>query len=986
MRVHILPDFKGSEGYGIQRVVEAQRKYLPEFDVEVVDDKALADLTVGHGTIANLKPGAPFVSHSHGLHWSDYAWDDWAHETNRAVIDAMLQADAVTVPSQWVKRAFTRGMLRDFQVIYHGVDLEEWSHDQTDEGYVLWNKSRHDQVSNAQDVTLLAGRMSDTNFVTTLATANYPNLKIVGALPYSEMRQTVQRAGVYLATARETFGIGTLEALASGVPIAGWRHGGQVEIVVEGETGYLAEYGDYAGLAECVYKCLAQRKRLSANAREDARSRWQWRDKIEQYTELYQSVLQKYAVQPRVSVIVTCHNLAKYLNDALGSVTKQTFQDWECVIVDDASTDKTLEVAQGWVDLDKRFHYFKTSENLKLSRARNFGLVQSHGKYIIHLDADDILLPNTIATLASALDANPALHIVYGGLDLISDDGSGRRSNPFPGKFAWLGQMAHINQLPYCAMTRRSVLEATGGYRERQWRAEDAEMWCRVTSFGWRAEQATKEPTLLYRIRSDSKGAEERKRYADVDGDWCAQFPWRIASSGPEGSQKLRQQNFKIPNTNLIPFGAPMLPGQIWKIPHRESPAVSIIIPLGVGHERYVIDALDSLIGQTFGNWEAIIVNDTGTAIAEIPGAQWARIISTKGLQGAGVARNIGLSNARAPLVFFLDADDILRPDALMLMLQRYAKGDVGYIYSDWVTVQSDGSEKLGRANEYDAQGWLTKGQHAVSVLMATEAARSLNGFDEEMVGWEDWDFFIKAAICGICGVRVPEPLLTYREFTGMRRGVAFEQRETLQNLLKSRYKEYIEGSKQLMGCGGGCGGAKKAAARAITQQGVGAMQIQAEKSDRVRMEFLGRQMGPITYTVNGHGYAGANTDENRFVDALSADVAKLERLGIWRRVQVTVQVVQVSEPFSEVAPLPEVVPVPVPTPEPKDDGQQTVAKDIIQELASAVEQVAVKQAVVETAVKELEPKKVLALSPKPILPIAKPKRYKDPTRKSYKR
>lgn len=974
MKVYIEPHFDKLEGYGVQRVVEAQRKYLPEFGIEVVGDKSQADLTVGHGTIVNLKPGVPFVSHSHGLHWSDYHWGDWAQGTNQAVINAMLQADAITVPSQWVKRAFTRGMLRNFRVVYHSVDLEEWEHSYSSDGYVLWNKPRHDAVSNAQDVTLLAKQMPETEFITTLATENLSNLKIVGAQPYPKMQQLIQKAGCYLATARETFGIGTLEALASGVPVAGWRHGGQAEIVIEGETGYLAEYGDYAALADCVYKCLAHRKCLSANARADAELRWQWRDKIQQYAELYQSTLVQYQIQPKVSIIVTCHNLAKYLNDALGSMAKQTFQDWECVIVDDASTDKTSEVAQGWVDLDKRFHYFKTPENLKLSRARNFGLAQARGKYILNLDADDLLTSNALALLSGAMDRNPAVHIAYGGLDLISDDGSGRRSNSFPGKFSWLGQMAHINQLPYNAMMRRQVLEATGGYRERQWRAEDAEMWCRVTSFGWRAEKVTEEPTLLYRIRSDSKGAEERKRHADVDGDWCAQFPWRIAASGPEGSQKLRQQNFKIPNTQLIPFGAPMLPGQTWKIPHRESPAVSVIIPLGAGHERYVIDALDSLIGQTFGDWEAIIVNDTGTKLDDIPGAQWARIVATQGGQGAGVARNVGINNARAPLVFFLDADDILRPDALMLMLQRYAKGNAGYVYSDWVTVQSDGTEKLGRANEYDARGWLTKGQHAVSVLMATEAARSLNGFDEEMQGWEDWDFFIKAAICGVCGVRIPEPLLTYREFTGMRRGIAFEQRESLQQLLKSRYKDYIEGSKQLMGCGGGCGGAKKAAQRAIVQQGAATMQSQTDKPDRVRMEFLGRQLGPITYTANGHGYSGANTDENRYTDVLLADVAKLERLGVWRRVPVAVQPVSVTESEPETVPLPEVVPVLTPVPEPIELRQEPII---------AVEQVAV---IVEVIAKEPEPKKVIVLPPKPVLPIAKTKRYKDPVRKSYKR
>jgi glycosyltransferase involved in cell wall biosynthesis len=912
LRVNLEPHFNKPDKAdgGVRRVLDAQRKYLPQFGVQLVEDKAKADLTVGHGTIANIEPGKPFVSHSHGLHWDCYKWDEWAHEVNRNVIDAMLAAEAVTVPSQWVKRAFGRGMMRDVTVIYHGVDAAEWKHAEPNEGYILWNKPRHDQVSDSNDVAVLAKQMTDARFVATLAPAKLDNLSIIGALPYEEMKPIVQRAGVYLATARETFGIGTLEALAAGVPVAGWRHGGQVEIVIEGETGYLAEYGDYAALAECVRKCIAQRKRLSHNARADAEARWQWSDKIAQYAELYKRVLKAYRASPKVSIILTCHDLARFLPDALHSVAAQTMKDWECLIVDDASKDETPKVAQEWAEADPRFIYQRTPDNLKLSLARNFGLMQARGKYIVNLDADDMLTPDALILLAAALDKDPMLHIAYGGLDTMSDNGENIQSNPFPPKFNWLNQMAHLNCLPYCAMMRRGVLDMTGGYRERQWRAEDAEMWCRVTSYGWRAAKVTDKPALVYRIRSDSKGALERKKYADIDGEWTAGFPWHIALTGAEGAAKTKAQNVRLPNTHLIPFGAPELSGETWKIWHGEEPTVSVVIPLGPKHERYVIDALDSLIAQTVGTWEAIIINDTGKPISEIAGAQYARILTTKGKQGAGVARNLGIQAARAPLVLFLDADDTLRPDALMLMLTRYAKGDCGYVYTDWVTTMANGALKPGRANEYQPVEWLYKGQHAVTVLMATEDARKVGGFDEEMIGWEDWDFFVKCNVAGICGAHIPEGLLNYREFTGARRGAAFDRKEELLGLLQKRYIEYTEGSKQLMPCRGGCGGAKKAAQRGIESMESRVMANQEARPDRVRMEFVGRQTGPITYTVNGHSYQGANTDENRFVDVPVADAEKLSRLNIWRRVTAEQQGAPISAPIAP-APLPPAPPPP---------------------------------------------------------------------------
>src|SRR3989304_5208703 len=119
IKAFIAPEFNmpdRGEG-GIRRCVEAQIKYLPEFGIDVVDSISKADLTVGHGILSPRRKGIPFVSICHGMHWRDYQWGLWAHEVNGMVRDAMLQADAITVPSQWVKRALSRGVLGDLIVV-----------------------------------------------------------------------------------------------------------------------------------------------------------------------------------------------------------------------------------------------------------------------------------------------------------------------------------------------------------------------------------------------------------------------------------------------------------------------------------------------------------------------------------------------------------------------------------------------------------------------------------------------------------------------------------------------------------------------------------------------------------------------------------------------------------------------------------------------------------------------------------------------------
>ena len=107
-----------------------------------------------------------------------------------------------------------------------------------------------------------------------------------------------------------------------------------------------------------------------------------------------------------VSVVIPCYNQVKYLPEALQSIWSQTYQNWECIIVNDGSPDGTDSVAAQWCEKDDRFKYLY-QENGKLPKARNSGIQQAKGKYILTLDSDDKFEP---AFLEKALEV------------LISDD------------------------------------------------------------------------------------------------------------------------------------------------------------------------------------------------------------------------------------------------------------------------------------------------------------------------------------------------------------------------------------------------------------------------------------------------------------------------------------------------------------------------------------------------------------------------------------
>lgn len=94
----------------------------------------------------------------------------------------------------------------------------------------------------------------------------------------------------------------------------------------------------------------------------------------------------------KISVIIPCFNQALFLEETLQSVLKQTYKNWECIIIDDGSTDSSKEIALKWCNFDARFLYF-FKLNGGLSSARNAGLKIAEGNYIQFLDGDDLIKP-----------------------------------------------------------------------------------------------------------------------------------------------------------------------------------------------------------------------------------------------------------------------------------------------------------------------------------------------------------------------------------------------------------------------------------------------------------------------------------------------------------------------------------------------------------------------------------------------------------------
>src|SRR5262249_25255030 len=117
-------------------------------------------------------------------------------------------------------------------------------------------------------------------------------------------------------------------------------------------------------------------------------------------------------VMPKVSVIIITYNRAQYLQRAIRSVLNQTFQDFEIVVVDDASTDETPEVVKAFSD--PKIRYFRHPINRQEAGSRNTAIQNARAEYVAFLDDDDLWLPQKLAVQVDLLDKSPStVGVVY---------------------------------------------------------------------------------------------------------------------------------------------------------------------------------------------------------------------------------------------------------------------------------------------------------------------------------------------------------------------------------------------------------------------------------------------------------------------------------------------------------------------------------------------------------------------------------------------
>jgi len=215
---------------------------------------------------------------------------------------------------------------------------------------------------------------------------------------------------------------------------------------------------------------------------------------------------------PLVSVVMPAYNSEKYIGESIESILNQTYKNFEFIIINDASTDKTLKIIKEYAKKDKRIKIIENKKNLGNYGARNVGIFNSKGEFVAQQDADDISMRDRLKKQLKIFEKNPEVGVVGAFVELFNEKTKKIISIR---KYSTKDKELRKNIFYFSpiaqgvSMLRKEVFIKTGGYNGRYKVSEDLDLWFRVGTY----YKFSNVPEILlkYRIHEESITNKKRK-------------------------------------------------------------------------------------------------------------------------------------------------------------------------------------------------------------------------------------------------------------------------------------------------------------------------------------------------------------------------------------------------------------------------------------------------------------------------------------------
>ncbi len=493
---------------------------------------------------------------------------------------------------------------------------------------------------------------------------------------------------------------------------------------------FLAPYRVLERPAKTVWRKLHQQKRTPGNA--VAQSEYeQWFQHHRASTQELQRMrvdARSFASQPLVSIITPVFDTpVSWLGEAVDSVLKQVYENWELLLIDDGSTaTDLLRALPGVAARDRRIRLVRLESHQGISAALNRGVDLAEGQWLTFLDHDDVLEPDALFQNVELLQENPGLDLIYSDEDKLTEQGL---DSPIL-KPDWSPDFfLSCNYLCHMIFLRRDLVREVGGFQPQFDGSQDYDLLLRVSE---RTDRIHHIPRVLYHWRrsENSSASDVRQKPGQLEASWRA-IEAHLKRRGEQALVAVDWRSHAFYVRREL----------------REAKKISVIIPSFRGPES-LERCVESVVGRTsYPNYEIVIVKvGERDEIAKATTDFSHRVLYFADAVNDSAAKNYAVAHTDSPWLLFLDDNtEAIGPDWLTIMAEHVQRPETGAVGARLVnpggTIEHAGlvlgvngiaqSAFRGFPAEHpgvNRQLQMTRNYSAVSERMPVDAARSFPG------------------------------------------------------------------------------------------------------------------------------------------------------------------------------------------------------------------------------------------------------------------